>query len=449
MAEQLLPPSFQQFRRPAPDQQARARPSPYPGIKGTLPVEPGTAIRMTPMEERELGKLGLKPGEAVPANLAEAVAAARLAAKDVGHLLPVDPGTPPLDYDERPIEALPPDKRQELMDAIRQMQASEQHFQAMPAIVGPEGRNPSLMQAMRVAAEAPTPFIANRAEAPGDPVSAFRRQQGAAAPEPPDPGYDRRGLVPDAGPLKSNSPGPATPPQFFRVADPQQAEQLGAAMAENESLRRKVAELERALEAAASQLPPPGGASDSGAVSLGNCQHCGWSLAQPDEIAPSPTDKYEYLAAILGGPRARYRREASLFGGAVRCTFRSLTTEENDMVYRQITADSRDGRLASENDVYLKLMDYRLALTLERLEHRAGVPGLALHQVPEAAAVPPDPGDPTPLPVLDRFVRGLVLPSETLQRAVRQEFHRFNKYVEKLEANASNPDFWAGTASPA
>jgi hypothetical protein len=36
-----------------------------------------------------------------------------------------------------------------------------------------------------------------------------------------------------------------------------------------------------------------------------------------------------------------------------------------------------------------------------------------------------------------------------LQRAVRQEYHRFNRQVEKLEANAGNPDFWAGTASPA
>lgn len=440
MADQMLPPSFQQFRKPRAQQPAQGRPSPFPGIRGTLPLEPGTAIKMTPMEEQGLARLGLKPGDAVPANLADAVAAARRGAREVGDLSPVDVDTPPLEYDEMPLESLPPARQRELMAAIQQMNESDKHFRSMPAIVGHQGQNASLMQAVRVASEAPAPIVDKRPPAAPAALTAYRK---------PDPQHDRRGLVPDAGPRKSNSPEPAAPPQFFRVQDPQQAEQLGAALADNEALRLKVAELERALAAgavAASVKDP--GAADSGAVSLGNCQHCGWALDQPDEIDPSPVDRYEYLAAILGGPRARYRREVSLFGGTARCTFRSLTTEENDMVFRQITADGRGGELLSENDVYLRMMDYRLAMTLERLELRGG-PAPSLYEMPEAASVPPDEGDPTPLPILVRYLRGEVLPSETLQRAVRQEYHRFNRQVEKLEANAGNPDFWAGTASPA
>ncbi len=408
---EVLPPSFQQFRKaqapPAPQSSKMfTTPSPYPGIKGDLPLGPGQAIKMTPLEERSLAQLGIKPGDAVPANLAEAIARAREEARNVEGLLPVDPDTPPLEVDEQELSSLSLAKQQELIKAIQEMQASAAQFRDVAPIVGPQGPNASLNEALRVAAAASPPFVDKRPPVVASPIDAFRAPRAPVA-------------------------ATALP------AAPQDSE-LAAAKA-------KIAELEQALETALTRLPGKGLADASGAAELGNCQHCGWDLNRPDELPLDSTDKYAYLAAILGGPNTRYRKEIDLFGGTVRCTLRWLTSEESDMVSRQITADDQAGQLRSANEVMARIVDYRTALTLERISCDGSPP--VVHVMPEAASVPVDKGDETPLPLMLRYLRSQMLPTETLRRAVGYEYHRFHKLVEKLEANASNPDFWKGIAS--
>ena len=395
-------PDLAAFRRGRPDVAAAATaPAPAPAaagvaFSGTLPFVPGVVIRPTPAEQAVLDRLNIS-AQAVPGNLAEAIAAAQAAAVEstsdavVSRLSPVAPGTPALNVTLRAIEDLPPEHQRRLVEQVRQMQDAGRRLEALPTIEGPAAE--SIRRAMLVVAQADS----------ADAAAA------AAAAKPPS--Y-----------YGSPSPAAAATP-----ATPDKA---------------RIAELEAALSAALATLPSPGAETPSGAIGLGRCQHCGWDLAAPDETEPTEAERHAYLAMVLGGEKVRFRRDVPLFGGAVVVRFRTLTQVESEMTYTQALADERAGRLQSFAATMQAVIAYRLPLQLESLITPSG-----LTRTPDAAAVAPDDGEPTPLPILVRYVDATVLPSETLQRVVIAELASFNRIVEKLESNARNDPFWAGAVS--
>lgn len=89
------------------------------GTAAQLPLPTGQAVmdvdvsKMTSAEREGLEKAGWKPGQPIPANMADAIAAVEAQAHQdaAGDRPPVDPGTPPLSYDPVDIATLPDAER--------------------------------------------------------------------------------------------------------------------------------------------------------------------------------------------------------------------------------------------------------------------------------------------------------------------------------------------------
>ncbi len=203
------------------------------------------------------------------------------------------------------------------------------------------------------------------------------------------------------------------------------------------------------------QAPPP--PEDTGAAAhLAFCPHCKFDLAAPPDPEPPQAKKMAFLHALLGSKP--YEDEISLFGDHLVVTFRTLRQRELDMVFRQAHLDRQSGKLLTELDYWTQVNRYRFFLQLRAVRSpdvdgiEADLPDGLNAAVSQGAArfwdyEDPGPGA-TPLPAIADYVMEDVLRTENLFRAASGACEQFNKEVVRLEANASNPDFWSATATP-
>lgn len=188
-----------------------------------------------------------------------------------------------------------------------------------------------------------------------------------------------------------------------------------------------------------------------------DCPHCGWNLAMPDVEEPDYADKLSFLHALLG--QKVFVKDWELFGGNVVATFRTLTTQEIDVVYRQAWRDREMGKVMTEIDYWERINRYRLFLQLQCLKSLGpdgfvhDLPdGLSAQSNPQCTATwkveePIDPNE-TPLPFIEEYLVTNVLKTEAVFRVVNMCCNRFNRLVAKLEAMADNSDFWRPTGEP-
>ena len=170
------------------------------------------------------------------------------------------------------------------------------------------------------------------------------------------------------------------------------------------------------------------------------CDHCGWGAGRPDPTEPTEVDKYDFLAAMLGG--TRFIRTFSLLGGALSGSFRTRTCAESDEVIRQIAADNAAGRAVPGAASYFQLyVRYTLAMSLDSIVSGLGKAA----SIPVFADVPVDPGV-EKLPALVDRIEGKLLVASQVRYAVAGAFEEFERLVAKLEVRMSDPDFWRGIA---
>lgn len=91
----------------------------------------------------------------------------------------------------------------------------------------------------------------------------------------------------------------------------------------------------------------------------------------PTALSPeTPTitaeDKENFFRAFLSG--LPYTEDVTLFDGKLRLTLKGLSVEENDDVLRQISADIKQGVAANDDAYFLRILKYRLALSLTKLD---------------------------------------------------------------------------------
>ncbi len=187
----------------------------------------------------------------------------------------------------------------------------------------------------------------------------------------------------------------------------------------------------------------PGVVGDDPMVILPFCPRCGWDMRQRFEVDITELDKQDFLAAILGS--TRFERRFELMGGRMVLVFRSLLAEENRAIQRQLVLDQEAKVFVTTDEWLLRMMEYRLACSLDRVE--AGN-GRVLHQVPTLAEMPHTPPADNPLqtalaPLLE-FVNNKVLSHEVTRRLAGQHLRQFQRLVEALEAMALEPSFWNG-----
>lgn len=162
--------SFQDIRKG--EQQPRREAGPLPiGV-------PVSAADLTEQERKDLQSIGWKDGDAVPADLPQAIADMKKEATDLGSMPPpAKPDTPPLQMpDEVDIESLPEEKRKELSSLIEQ--AGEQYEAAKSAKPNPalETANQQVRNAALGRTDKEITFVDDREE-----------KQSAEATQPQEP----------------------------------------------------------------------------------------------------------------------------------------------------------------------------------------------------------------------------------------------------------------------
>lgn len=188
------------------------------------------------------------------------------------------------------------------------------------------------------------------------------------------------------------------------------------------------------------------------ALTVPNCPHCGWDMTAEDIPEPSRKIRQKFLQSVIG--QLAYTNKHELLGGALKITFRTLTSGEADECFRQTFRDRDNGEFISELDFWERVNRYRLYLQimlLEREDEEAiEMPdGLNKRTAPNATTVWEVPeGEKHPLKLVEKHTLQHVLPSESTARIVQVELGRFNRIVSKLEAMVDNADFWSPTEEP-
>lgn len=205
----------------------------------------------------------------------------------------------------------------------------------------------------------------------------------------------------------------------------------------------------RAKEQPSPEVPPADQVADAGGVNpVSYCPRCMWDVRQPWELQPEDTDKEQFVAAILGG--TRFTKLISVMGGRLQITYRSLTSQETDLVFKQLGIDLRQEKLFDDAQYFMQLQVYRLAMSVERIENGNNDVLAEIPPVFEIEYDPPGPDEPeeTQLTKLVKWFNNEAAPQESMRRIVAQHHRQFQRLVEALEAMTSEPDFWKGIASP-
>lgn len=204
--------------------------------------------------------------------------------------------------------------------------------------------------------------------------------------------------------------------------------------------------MDQLREKVAAKAPPsqdeeePAPAEPKHEHASGQCPRCKWDLGSEKPPEPSSDDMAVFLAAILGDNR--FVKSYKLFGGKLGVAFRSLTTQQGDLVLKQLAQDSQRGLVADRADFMRLFWDYRLCLSLlwYEVDTDRTDAAEAVDQYLEGMF---GDGDATPLPtLLQRMQRCAPLNEETVWRLVSQTYrNRFQALLDGLEYKANDPSF--------
>lgn len=375
-----------------PDQPIRHGPPLKTGtVYATKKAPPG----MTQMEYDQLTEVGWTPGTQVTEEMAAAIDAMNADAETSAGP-PVDPATPPVQFNPKPIESLSP------ADQLRHQQeiaAARKNF------VPPQDVAQSLVgQKVGKFKRIDVPLTQ-----PERPASSF-------VPDPDHPRKSKTLKFLDT-PQTITTPGDPEPPPPEPLPDP----------------------VETVKQEPREPIAP-----------LTHCPHCSHQLNQPDIPEPEHIDKMSFLSTQVLGDGKPYLKEYLLMDGQLKLIFRTLTIAEVDACYQQANADRGTQDVQTQYDWEEKVNRYRLYLQLQRvqssyLDH--DLPdGLSPSRNQNATAFWDAQSDQEkPLLLIEKYIMGKVLPTESMARIAMQTCARFNRLVSKLEAQVDNAPFWKAT----
>lgn len=356
-----------------------------------LPIVPGVIVDPPPHVAAKLERLGWKTGDPVPGNLSQIVERIKQDAIDSGRL-PVDPDTPPLTPDVIEIEDLPEADQERIRRVILETKHAAKTLEAV------KGLNPSIASALQTATQAEV--------------------------------KDRL-----SGPVQLGVPAGAMaagPPRGAKFEAPDLAAQVRAVRGGTEKATEPAPEPVKEPEKEPAKLKSP------------NCPNCGWHLERDDFIEVTREDKIAYLAVVLSCDATnRFVKTVSLFDGALKLTFKTLTVDEAKLALQQVGDDVKVGKIDGRLEFMNVHQEYRLVMTLDAIE----IQDRGLVRLP--AAIEQKPTDNvTALPDILAWLRAEVVVAEHLWMVITEEFFRFQRLTERLEVNAGNADFYNGIRLP-
>lgn len=368
-----------------PDFTRKTVPAAAPVIPNTGTPLPVGKVMMTPDTRKQMEAMGWKDGDPIPVNLAQKVS--EVQARYQEELATARVSLPPNHVPPRiklvDIATLPPEAQRELRD-----------FMAEAAQLGVEEQ---ARQAAEAQIEGQIPANASPGVVEAIRTSARAAQQAGptavVAPMRPRP-------APSPAPEPAVAPAPATP-----EAAPEEA----------------------ATVAGGSQAQPT------------HCPRCQWDMSMAFELTPTEDDRSNFVAALLG--TSRFRKMIPLLDGKLQLTFRSLTAREAELLFSQLRTDIRADLVVTDADYFTKLQVYRMVMGLEKIVSEDRI----VAEVPEILTVPftAEEGK-SLLTQMEAWFWESAVPQEPLRRIVAQHHRAFQRLVETLEAQTSEPDFWKG-----
>lgn len=171
------------------------------------------------------------------------------------------------------------------------------------------------------------------------------------------------------------------------------------------------------------------------------CPRCNHNL-NGELVTPTVEDKVGYIALVMGEQK-RFHRVASLFGGRITVTFRSLTTAEENLVFTQVDTEAKDGKIGNLVLYAAAIEDYKMLLSIESVQ-RKGKPALKLE--PIAAYEFDDKKHKTALPEYKDWLDAEVFLAASVRHAVVHAYNEFKQVLQYMEVKAPDSDFFAGIA---
>ena len=169
------------------------------------------------------------------------------------------------------------------------------------------------------------------------------------------------------------------------------------------------------------------------------CSHCGWAVDKIDNASPTKEDKLQFVASVLA--QKRFVKSYDLLGGALTVEFRTLTSDENDLIVKQLVADWNKSRISGPAHSVQQALNYQQALSLQAIKTTAGP--IKLETLNDYSADPPE--DETIIPEVVEYITKTATPTESIRKIVSRTFVSFQELVAKMEVMAEAPDFWKAT----
>jgi len=447
-----------------PPGRGHATPEQLPG-EGRPPIKTGSVV-MSDWTRKQLQAVGWNEGDPIPGDLGarlKEIQAEVIQEKQDAKLedSEVAAGWKPPKASFVNIEELPDDKKEEIAGYLAEYkQQVEEEAAAKAAGQVIEDRIPENVQGpMReltkqqiAAAEA----AKTEREAGRQSTIVDDREEVQATTEPP------AGVkVPDGKKYGGSIGAPSVADKIEKLKRDQEQAQEAASV---EKLEESVDRLEKTVDAVTT--------GPIGHEHLSHCPRCIWPLDMPFDIEPSKEDKMGFMASILGVNR--FEKKYELMGGNLVGYYRSLTTEEAATLQYQLGTDVRNGDIRGDGEYMAWLMEYRLVMSLSRVEVGGNV---VLHvptivewakenpppKTPEVEPPPPEEANTeeafmafgrrrqvskTPLPRMREWFYQQVT-QEPMRRMLGQQHREFQRLVEGMEAMTSNESFWKGIELPA
>lgn len=197
---------------------------------------------------------------------------------------------------------------------------------------------------------------------------------------------------------------------------------------------------------AKTDTPSPTDTTAGGLPALAKCPRCEWNLNTVFETQPTDSERERYVVATLG--MQRFEKAYEILDGRMTIVFRSLLAKETRLCFQQLGVDLRRGDILGDGDYLLRLIDYRLCMSVARIQRGDVILqdiGPIFEQCDPKAVE--GTGDTILIARLKWFNEDGIT-QESLRRIVAYQFRDFQRLQETLEAQTSEPDFWRGIGPP-
>lgn len=203
-------------------------------------------------------------------------------------------------------------------------------------------------------------------------------------------------------------------------------------------------------------------AADAPELPIANyiCVNCGWDQKNPVIAEPTEDDKVSFLVSCRLGDRPFFKT-MSILGDSLKLTFRTLFVPEVDEILNHLYDLQVAGVVRNASEHNAMLQQYRLALSLSRIETTDGqsrsFPSTlrAKHGSDRndsweyliESEKANEQGDKL-VTVVHRYVLDRVCRIESTYRLYMTELAKFNRFVSVLEMHASDVNFYKGIGRP-